>query len=42
MRVPNVLMAAAIRRCLEVLPIEATVVGASVTDHARGIAHPLP
>lgn len=42
MRVPNVLMAAAVRRCLEVLPIEARVVGAAVTDHARGIARPLP
>ena len=42
MRVPNVLMGAAVRRCLEVLPIEATVVGGAVTDHARDIAHPLP
>ncbi|MEV0878692.1 2'-5' RNA ligase family protein [Micromonospora echinofusca] len=42
MRVPNVLMAAAVRRCLEVLPLEATVVGAALTDHARGISHPLP
>ncbi|MEU4780367.1 2'-5' RNA ligase family protein [Micromonospora sp. NPDC023633] len=42
MRVPNALMAAAVRRCLEVLPLEATVVGAAVTDHARGIFHPLP
>ncbi|MBO4207528.1 2'-5' RNA ligase family protein [Micromonospora echinofusca] len=41
MRVPNPLMAAAVRRCLEFLPIEATVVGAAITDHARGIAHPL-
>jgi 2'-5' RNA ligase len=41
MRVPNVLMAAAVRRCLEVLPIEATVVAAAVVDHARGIVHPL-
>ncbi|SCL32466.1 2'-5' RNA ligase superfamily protein [Micromonospora nigra] len=42
MRVPNVLMAAAVRRCLEVLPMAATVVGAALTDHARGIARPLP
>ncbi|WP_433317705.1 2'-5' RNA ligase family protein [Micromonospora sp. CA-269861] len=42
MRVPNTLMAAAVRRCLEVLPLAATVVGAALTDHARGIAHPLP
>jgi hypothetical protein len=42
MRVPNPLMAPAVRRCLEFLPVPATVVGASVTDHANGIAHPLP
>ena len=42
MRVPNTLMAAAVRRCLEVLPLEATVVGAALTDHARNISHPLP
>ncbi|MEV5765262.1 2'-5' RNA ligase family protein [Micromonospora sp. NPDC052213] len=42
MRVPNALMAAAVRRCLEVLPLEATVVGAALTDHARGISVPLP
>jgi hypothetical protein len=42
MRVPNPLMALAVRRCLEFLPIPATVTGASVTDHANGIAHPLP
>ncbi|MEV4541972.1 2'-5' RNA ligase family protein [Micromonospora echinaurantiaca] len=42
MRVPNVLMAAAVRRCLEVLPLEASVVGAALTDHARGISRPLP
>ncbi|MBF9127533.1 2'-5' RNA ligase family protein [Plantactinospora sp. S1510] len=41
MRVPNAAMAAAVRRCLEVLPIEATVVGAAVVDHARDIVHPL-
>ncbi|WP_370375511.1 2'-5' RNA ligase family protein [Micromonospora sp. HM5-17] len=42
MRVPNPLMTAAVRRCLEVLPIEATVVGAAVVDHARDIVRPLP
>ncbi|GIJ81066.1 2'-5' RNA ligase superfamily protein [Micromonospora phaseoli] len=42
MRVPNTLMAAAVRRCLEVLPLEATVVAAALTDHARGISYPLP
>ncbi|WBB81654.1 2'-5' RNA ligase family protein [Micromonospora sp. WMMD882] len=41
MRVPNALMATAVRRCLETLPIEARVVSAAVTDHARGISHPL-
>ncbi|MGC4897216.1 2'-5' RNA ligase family protein [Micromonospora sp. DT31] len=41
MRVPNPLMAAAVRRCLEVLPLTATVVGAAVADHARDISHPL-
>lgn len=42
MRVPNTLMAPAIRRCLEVLPLNATVVAAALTDHARNISHPLP
>ncbi|WP_433349026.1 2'-5' RNA ligase family protein [Micromonospora sp. CA-111912] len=42
MRVPNALLSAAVRRCLEVLPLEATVVGAAVTDHARGVCRPLP
>lgn len=42
MRVPNALMSAAVRRCLEMLPLEATVVAAALTDHARGISHPLP
>nr|WP_230416691.1 2'-5' RNA ligase family protein [Micromonospora tarapacensis] len=42
MRVPNALMAVAVRRCLEVLPLEATVVAAALTDHARDISHPLP
>ncbi|WP_127782443.1 2'-5' RNA ligase family protein [Rhodococcus sp. X156] len=42
MRVSTALVGAAVRRCLETLPIEATVVGAAVTDHVRGIDHPLP
>ncbi|SBT37443.1 2'-5' RNA ligase family protein [Micromonospora auratinigra] len=42
MRVPNTLMAAAVRRCLEVLPLTATVVAAAVADHAHNISHPLP
>jgi hypothetical protein len=41
LRVPNPLLALAIRRCLEVLPMRATVTGAAVTDHANGIARPL-
>ncbi|WP_250031480.1 2'-5' RNA ligase family protein [Paractinoplanes maris] len=41
MRVPNPQMAPAIRRCLEILPLRATVTGASVTDHANDIAEPL-
>lgn len=41
MRVPNPLMAPAIRRCLEVLPIQAAITGAAVTDHVNGIARPL-
>jgi hypothetical protein len=35
MRVPRPMLTAAIRRCLEVLPIEATFTGAAVADHAR-------
>ncbi|MGK5679584.1 2'-5' RNA ligase family protein [Actinoplanes sp. URMC 104] len=42
MRVPNPLMGHAIRRCLEILPVSATVTGAGVTDHANGIDVPLP
>jgi 2'-5' RNA ligase len=41
MRVPNPVMAPAIRRCLEVLPLAATVTGAAITDHANDIARPL-
>jgi 2'-5' RNA ligase len=42
MRVPNPHMAAAVRRCLEMLPVRATVTGAAVTDHANDIDEPLP
>ncbi len=42
MRVPNTLLTTAVRRCLEVLPIEAAVTAAAVADHARGISSPLP
>lgn len=42
MRVSTALVGTAVRRCLETLPIEATVVGAAVADHVRGIDHPLP
>ena len=41
MRVPNALLTAAVRRCLEVLPIAATVTSAAVVDHAHDIAVPL-
>jgi hypothetical protein len=41
MRVPNPLMGAAVRRCLEFLPIRATVTGAAVTDHANDVAQTL-
>ena len=41
LRVPNPMMAPAIRRCLEILPLQATVTGAAVADHANDIAHPL-
>jgi hypothetical protein len=41
MRVPNPLMAPAIRRCLEYLPMRATIVGAAVTDHLNDISQPL-
>lgn len=37
MRVPRPMLTEALRRCLETLPIEATVVGAAVADHARGV-----
>ncbi|HEY8472690.1 MAG TPA: 2'-5' RNA ligase family protein [Natronosporangium sp.] len=42
MRVPRPLIAEAVRLCLEVLPIPATLTGAAVADHNRGEYHPLP
>jgi len=37
MRVPRPVLSAAVRRCLEMLPIEATVTSAAVVDHNRGV-----
>ena len=42
MRVPRPALAEAVRLCLEVLPVPATLAGAAVTDHNRGVHHPLP
>src|SRR3712207_7730946 len=42
LRVPNPMMAAAVRRCLEILPVRAELTGAAVMDHANDVAHPLP
>jgi 2'-5' RNA ligase len=42
MRVGRPALTEAIRRCLEFLPIDATVTGAAVVDHKRGIRVPLP
>jgi hypothetical protein len=42
MRVPRPPLAEAIRRCLEFLPIEATISSAAVVDHKRDIRAPLP
>jgi 2'-5' RNA ligase len=42
MRVPRPMVSEGVRRCLEVLPIPATLAGAAVADHNRGIFHPLP
>jgi 2'-5' RNA ligase len=42
MRVPQRVLAQAVRRCVEILPIAATVSGAAVTDHANGVVRPLP
>ncbi|GGS92894.1 2'-5' RNA ligase [Planobispora rosea] len=41
MRVPFPKLLDAIRLCMDVLPIEATVVGAAVADHARDAVTPL-
>jgi len=41
MRVPLVKLTDALRLCLDVLPIEATITGAAVADHARGLYAPL-
>ncbi|WP_305784205.1 2'-5' RNA ligase family protein [Symbioplanes lichenis] len=41
LRVPNPMMAQAVRRCLEILPVRAHVAGAAVADHANDIAYPL-
>jgi hypothetical protein len=41
MRVPNPQMGPAIRRCLEMLPLQATVTAAAITDHANDINEPL-
>ena len=37
MRVPHKQMTDAIKLCMDVLPIEATVTGAAVADHARNV-----
>ncbi|MEU7870234.1 2'-5' RNA ligase family protein [Dactylosporangium sp. NPDC049140] len=42
MRVPRPLLTDALRRCLESLPIEATVTRAAVADYARDIFHEIP
>ncbi|WP_430781333.1 2'-5' RNA ligase family protein [Actinoplanes sp. G11-F43] len=41
LRVPNPVMAPAVRRCLEYLPMRATIVGAAVADHVNDINQPL-
>jgi 2'-5' RNA ligase len=41
MRVPNPQMAQAVRRCLEILPVSASVTGAAVADHINDVFHPL-
>lgn len=41
MRVPHPKLSEAIRVCMDVLPIHATIVGAAVADHARGLYTPL-
>jgi hypothetical protein len=41
MRVPRPQLTEALRLCLDTLPIPATVVGAAVADHNRGMFVPL-
>jgi 2'-5' RNA ligase superfamily protein len=41
MRVPRPVLTEAVRRCLEVLPVEASIRSAAVADHARDILRPL-
>lgn len=41
MRVPHTRLSPAIRLCMDMLPLRATVVGAGVADHARGLYTPL-
>jgi hypothetical protein len=41
MRVPRPVLTEAVRLCLEMLPIDATVTSAAVADHARGVFAPL-
>ncbi|HZM83649.1 MAG TPA: 2'-5' RNA ligase family protein [Candidatus Limnocylindrales bacterium] len=41
MRVPHAKLSEAIRVCMDVLPIHATIVGAAVADHARELYTPL-
>ena len=41
MRVPHAVMSEAIRLCMDVLPLRATIVGAAGADHARDLYTPL-
>lgn len=36
MRIPHTKLSAALKLCMDVLPVEATITGAAVADHARG------
>jgi Na+/citrate or Na+/malate symporter len=40
--VPRRALTEAVRRCLEFLPIEATITAGAVVDHKRGVRAPLP
>jgi hypothetical protein len=42
MRVPRPALTEAVRRCLEFLPMEATITAGAVVDHKRGVRAPLP